>query len=124
VKHHQFGTWSVSNDELALVRSDFEQLCTHLTATADRGDVELNGPDFADIPDKTYLKRIEGAHRIASPRLRNDHEVGEAMQSTRIRFYATYSNQMGECYDEQNVFWSRNDSSLSSLFNCHAARHH
>jgi hypothetical protein len=88
VKHHQFGTWSVSNDELALVRSDFEQLCTHLTATADRGDVELNGSDFADIPDKTYLKRIEGAHRIASPRLRNDHEVGEAMQSTKIRFYA------------------------------------
>ena len=102
VKHHQFGTWSVSNDELALMRSDFEQLHTHVAAPADRGDVELNGPDFADIPDKTYFKCIEEAHRIASPRLRNDQEVGEAMQSAKNRFYATYSNQMGERYDEQN----------------------
>ena len=35
MKHHQFGTWSVSNDELALVRSDFEVLPTHLTAPED-----------------------------------------------------------------------------------------
>jgi hypothetical protein len=49
-----------------------------VTATADRGDVELNGV-FADITDR-YFKCIEEAHRIASPRLRSEQEVDEAMQ--------------------------------------------
>ena len=78
VKHHQFGIWSVSNDELVLVRSDVEQLRHHLTVPVDRGDLELKGPGLSDLSDK-YSKCTEEAHRIASTRLRNDQEVGEAM---------------------------------------------
>ena len=73
--------WSViglgdgaSPAKLALVPSDFELLRTHLTGPADSSNVELNEPDFLDVPDK-YSKCTEEAHRMASPRLRNDEEI-------------------------------------------------
>ena len=107
VNHTRFGQWYVSNNQLALFRSDIHRpsqvVQDEVIANADQIPVsgELaemleNGDDDLTLNNMTFCEssvsiseRLVEACEIASSRLRNDKEVDEALASAKKCFSAT-----------------------------------
>ena len=119
VNHTRFGQWYVSNNQLALFRSDIHRpsqvVQDEVIADADQIPASGELAEILEIGDDnltlntmpfcegsvSYSERLVEARKIASPWPRNDKEVDEALASAKKRFFATYANKVGEQYDEE-----------------------